>query len=183
MDKIKKFGYAQVEPNRLSAQKTRQVFAQLPLADDVDMAENGMALVYDLTTGTVRFPKEAGEHAELHMSAINLPDDNSQLDTDFVLVNNDENPFQAKTTMYPRVYGLTVGDTFPTNAVMIDHAHVSAAVPQGTKFTSGKEGYWIPLDTATVTDPSIVLQVVKDYTMPDGQRGIKFTVASVGGKA
>ena len=33
------FGYGQVEPNHLSAQKTGQIFAQLPAAADIDVLE------------------------------------------------------------------------------------------------------------------------------------------------
>ena len=35
------YGYAQVEPNHLSAQRTGQIFAQLPAASDIEVLENG----------------------------------------------------------------------------------------------------------------------------------------------
>ena len=34
-------GYGQVEPNHLSAQRTGQIYAQLPAAADIDVLENG----------------------------------------------------------------------------------------------------------------------------------------------
>ena len=46
-------GYGQVEPNQLSAQKTGQIYASLPLASDVDILQNGEFMYYDYTSGTV----------------------------------------------------------------------------------------------------------------------------------
>ena len=41
------FGYGQVEPNHLSAQRTGQIYAQLPAAADIDLLENGQFVKYD----------------------------------------------------------------------------------------------------------------------------------------
>ena len=46
-------GYGQVEPNQLSAQKTGQIYASLPLASDVDILQNGEFMYYDYKSGTV----------------------------------------------------------------------------------------------------------------------------------
>ena len=40
-------GYGQVEPNHLSAQKTGQIYAQLPAAADIDILENGQFATYN----------------------------------------------------------------------------------------------------------------------------------------
>ena len=40
-------GYGQVEPNLLSAQKTGQIYAQLPAAADIDILENGQFATYN----------------------------------------------------------------------------------------------------------------------------------------
>ena len=45
------YGYGQVEPNHLSAQRTGQIYAQLPAAADIDILENGfedVLTVYNL---------------------------------------------------------------------------------------------------------------------------------------
>jgi hypothetical protein len=34
-------GYGQVEPNHLSAQRTAQIYAQLPAASTIEVLENG----------------------------------------------------------------------------------------------------------------------------------------------
>ena len=41
------FGYGQVEPNHLSAQRTGQIYAQLPANRDIDVLEQGQFVKYD----------------------------------------------------------------------------------------------------------------------------------------
>ena len=48
-------GYGQVEPNHLSAQRTAQIYAQLPANKDIDFLENGQFVKYDYATGEVNF--------------------------------------------------------------------------------------------------------------------------------
>jgi len=48
-------GYGQVEPNHLSAQRTGQIYAQLPAAADIDVLENGQFVKYDYANGVVDF--------------------------------------------------------------------------------------------------------------------------------
>ena len=54
------YGYAQVEPNHLSAQRTGQIYAQLPAAADIDVLENGQFACYDYATGLVQLPGKVG---------------------------------------------------------------------------------------------------------------------------
>ena len=51
-------GYGQVEPNHLSAQRTGQIYAQLPAAADIDVLENGQFVKYDYAKGVVNFEGE-----------------------------------------------------------------------------------------------------------------------------
>ena len=48
-------GYGQVEPNHLSAQRTGQIYAQLPAAQDIEVLENGQFVKYDYAKGEVNF--------------------------------------------------------------------------------------------------------------------------------
>lgn len=41
------YGYGQVEPNHLSAQRTGQIYAQLPTASDIEQLENGQFVKYN----------------------------------------------------------------------------------------------------------------------------------------
>ena len=54
------YGYGQVEPNHLSAQRTAQVYAQLPAAADISVLEQGQFVKYDYAKGVVNF-EGAGE--------------------------------------------------------------------------------------------------------------------------
>ena len=48
-----RIGYGQVEPNQLSAQKTGQIYASLPLNKNVKVLQNGEFMYYDYATGMV----------------------------------------------------------------------------------------------------------------------------------
>lgn len=51
-------GYAQVEPNHLSAQRTGQIYAQLPADKDIAILEQGQFVKYDYANGLVNFTGE-----------------------------------------------------------------------------------------------------------------------------
>ena len=53
-------GYGQVEPNQLSAQKTGQIYASLPLDTDVDVLQNGEFMYYDQVAGKVSADDSTG---------------------------------------------------------------------------------------------------------------------------
>jgi len=114
--------YAVLEGNFLSAKKTGQIKAQLPLSDDFtknEPAENGMCLVYDRIAGEVRTPEGTegpegdltDERVLLHFSVEKLYDSQRPELASFAVKPGD---------VYPRLYQLNVGDTFTTDAVLID---------------------------------------------------------------
>lgn len=49
------YGYGQVEPNHLSAQRTGQIYAQLPAAKEIEILEQGQFVKYDYEKGVVDF--------------------------------------------------------------------------------------------------------------------------------
>ena len=49
------YGYGQVEPNHLSAQRTSQVYAQLPADKDIKVLEQGQFVKYDYANNVVNF--------------------------------------------------------------------------------------------------------------------------------
>ena len=49
------YGYGQVEPNHLSAQATKEVYAQLPAQKDIAILENGQFAKYDYENEVVDF--------------------------------------------------------------------------------------------------------------------------------
>lgn len=50
-----RYGYGQVEPNHLSAQRTAQIYAQLPAHRDIDVLENGQFVKYNYAAGVCDF--------------------------------------------------------------------------------------------------------------------------------
>ena len=58
--KYVELGYGQVEPNHLSAQRTAQIYAQLPADASIDVLEQGQFVKYDYAKGLVNF-EGAGE--------------------------------------------------------------------------------------------------------------------------
>ena len=69
---FKRNGYGQVEPNQLSAQKTGQIYASLPLASDVDILQNGEFMYYDYNSGTVTADSTVGGEPMLVFNEVKL---------------------------------------------------------------------------------------------------------------
>jgi len=83
------YGYGQVEPNHLSAQRTGQIYAQLPADSKIDILENGQFVKYDYKEGVVDFTG-AGEWM-LVFNEIKLYRDD-QIDAEFAMKKGDYNP-------------------------------------------------------------------------------------------
>jgi hypothetical protein len=227
--KYVEYGYGQVEPNHLSAQRTAQVYAQLPAASDINVLEQGQFVKYDYANGVVNF-SGAGEWM-LVFNEIKLYRDPQQMDCEFAMVKDDynarvyspygtgldkdnnptadgdtawdrqsryyngvedsifpaedvtarpdmyelhynEDPYHIEgpykeammptgTTMVPRVFKTNVGDIMTTNTINADSLSV------GDVLTPGATGI------LEVGEGDMKWQVVKVYTMPDHQRGVK----------
>ena len=56
---FKRNGFGQVEPNQLSAQKTGQIYASLPLDNKVEVLQNGEFMFYDYANKSVNAGKAA----------------------------------------------------------------------------------------------------------------------------
>ena len=55
---MKRVGFGQVEGNHLSAQRTGQIYAQLPAKNDINLLENGQFVKYNYADGVVDFTGE-----------------------------------------------------------------------------------------------------------------------------
>ena len=94
------FGYGQVEPNHLSAQRTGQIYAQLPANKNINVLEQGQFVKYDYAAngngiGEVNFTGE-GEwmlvYNEIKLYR-NHPDGSKQWDCEFAMLKDD---YQAR---------------------------------------------------------------------------------------
>ena len=60
MSELKRIGYGQVEANMLSAPKTGDIKNDLPVADEINLLENGMYGYYDVVKGKIWSGVEVG---------------------------------------------------------------------------------------------------------------------------
>lgn len=156
-------GFGQVEPNHLSAQRTAQIYAQLPMG--VDMLENGQFAKYNYEAGVVDFAGE-GEWMLVYNAVKIYGDDETE--ADFVMVKPGEGDAKApivgvSTDVVPRLFKTNVGDIFTTNTI------IDEEVELGDILAPNAEGILAVNEGAT----GMKWQVVKVYTMPDGQKGVK----------
>jgi hypothetical protein len=84
------YGYGQVEPNHLSAQRTAQIYAQLPADPAIDVLEQGQFVKYDYASGLVNFTG-AGEWMLVY-NEIKLYREH-QLDCEFAMIKGN---YQAR---------------------------------------------------------------------------------------
>lgn len=190
---LAKNGYGQVEPNRLNAQRTGRIIADVPVSVDAfeaanEVIQNGMFLTYNpagnietnLKKGTMELPEVGGSALTgLVMNEIKLYHD-SQGNKDFALTTNkhtllsgvNQSPYRdaaevAHNTVVPRVFFLEVGDVYTTNLVDV------AEPALGDILTPGAEGILVA-DSASAG--ALQLQVVQLTTLPDGQKAVKLAV-------
>ena len=88
--KYVELGYGQVEPNHLSAQRTAQIYAQLPADPSINVLEQGQFVKYDYAAGLVNFTG-AGEWMLVY-NEIKLYREH-QLDCEFAMVKGN---YQAR---------------------------------------------------------------------------------------
>ena len=169
MAQISRKGFGQVEPNHLSAQTNGQIYAQLPADTSLAILENGMFLKYDYAHGKCDLTGE-GEWM-LVMNEIKLYDERKQGLKDYAMRKADF----MNGEIVPRLLKTSVGDIFTTNTfganTSADASVNGLALVVTDKLTvDDTTGY---LKKAGQSDTEFIWQVVKVYTMPDGQPGVK----------
>ena len=166
-------GFGQVELNNCAFPRDGRVEAQAPLTDDLAVYENGMILAVDKVANVVR-PVEAGDEIiGLNYSAEHLYDERAMGLKNFSLKPGD----------YPRIGLLSVGDKFTTNTICFDGSEDDAKTMLAAYKTTPVYGTYhesgaILVSTTPATD--VNFKVIKVYTMPDGQYGVRFQVMTIG---
>ena len=148
-------GYGQVEPNHLSAQRTAQIYAQLPADPSIEILEQGQFVKYDYAAGLVNFTG-AGEWMLVYNETKLYRE--HQLDCEFAMIKGN---YQA------RVYSPLDGNK-------------SAEEMYGpTRLLQGKREKWDgekfvemaeikdPQGDGSVADYSVASQVYDYYEMSD----------------
>lgn len=178
--KIVRDKYGMLELNNASFPRTGRVEAQCYLANnftEAAPAEIGMLLAVDKANRLIKLPT-AGETLPI---ALNYSTEKIYnqftpgLKNYFMVYNKD---------FMPRMGFLSIGETFTTNCLAFDDAEFAT-----------DEAFWDAMDDfettplfggmstigdilVSATRPAVgpALRVVKNYTMPDGQPGLKFQV-------
>jgi len=186
---MKRKGYGQVEPNHLSGIVTGQIYAQLPTAytktvsngvttySGITQLEQGQFAKYDYAAGKVNFTGD-GEFMLVYNEE-KLYDERKQSHKDFVYKIGDFTDEQ----IYPRLIRTYVGDIMTTNTIEVANTSDSAEVGTvslsvGDYLQISNTGFLTKVtasgnETVTMPASGIVWKVVKEYTMPDGQPGVK----------
>ena len=186
MAEMKRIGFGQVEPNHLSAQRTSQIYAQLPAASSINVLENGQYVKYDYANGEVNFTGE-GEWMMV-FNEIKLYDDRwRETYKDFAM--RKENYTEGsddithsgvgplKGQMVPRVIKTNIGDIYTTNCLKLANTDGKTEVTMedlsvADKLIVNAQGYLEKKASVDGTEP-MVWQVVKKYTLADGQEAVK----------
>ena len=174
---INRKGYGQVEPNHLSAQKTGQIYAQLPAMSDattpIAHLEQGQFLKYNYAGGRCSLDGD-GEYMLVYCEE-KLYDERRQMHKDFCLNASDF----TDGKIYPRLLKTNIGDIYTTNTFGTAASGPDANVTSGVSLDVG---YFLEVDSSTgylavaqtlAGASAPCFQVVKVYTMPDGQPGVK----------
>ena len=186
---MKRVGFGQVEPNHLSAQRTGQIYAQLPAKNDINLLENGQFVKYNYADGVVDFEGE-GEWM-LVLNEVKLYDAPwRESYKDFAMIKDNYTPGSDSIThdglgpfkgqMVPRLFKTNIGDIFTTNCLEKANTSGKAEIDL-TDLTVGDvlaptktNGYLKKNDSGVTTDDTVMKwQVVKLTTMPDGQAAVK----------
>lgn len=188
-------GYGQVEPNQLSAPKTGQIYASLPLDANVAVLQNGEFMYYDYATGKVS--AEGNGEPMLVFNEIKLYEEPYRTTyKDFAMIRVGDNYVTSKLatagfgdgaenkgvaadpahTEYgyrmdgiaPRLFKTNIGDIYTTNMVATGVEYAEGDVLKLKKTDRNT----LELDkTGDVEGVEFI--VAKVYTMPDGQPGLK----------
>jgi hypothetical protein len=156
-----------VELNHVASVYTGQIKAQYEMTGQLatDGAQQGMLLAVDDVAKTVAYPADENAYVYLHASEEQIYEEHLGRES-----------FKLNAPKLPRLYKLSVGDIFETNAVDdADLADVTAANIIGIP---GIDGLIHLFDnTAASNTSTVVLNVVEEVTLPNGKPGIKFAVA------
>ena len=198
MGNLAKNGYGQVEPNQLSAQKTGQIYASLPLDAKVKVLQNGQFMFYDYQSGKVSATDSTGvSEPMLVFNEIKLYEDQYRTSyKDFAMIRVGDNYVTSKLatdeygdgatntgvaanpahTEYPyrmdgiapRLFKTNIGDIYTTNMV----------VDTETDYAVGQILVPTKVTYGTGADAYDVLELTND-TSATAAGNIKFVVTKV----
>ena len=192
--------YATLELNQVAFPKTGMVVSQTPLDESFTLeapCENGMWVVADKAAGVIKAPAAATDKpiGIVYTTEKEYDPSHYGLQTFGRKIAGD----------YPRVGLLGIGDTVTTNCLQYDDSVFQAVTTSGSEKTSAEvlDDYLSALDNtnkayvvisaksgAKAGVPEIVKtlpngytgiygRIVKYYTVPNGEKGVKYQIISL----
>lgn len=169
--KYVEFGYGQVEPNHLSAQRTGQIYAQLPANPDIQILEQGQFVKYDYAAndngiGEVNFTG-AGEwmlvYNEIKLYRNHL-DGSKQWDCEFAMLKDD---YQAR--VYSPYDWEHTEKEYQTRFLNGKDANGNTSITLNTNVDLNRDGKTVTIDGQDydVVDNQFTYNGTK-YTLVDG---------------
>ena len=177
--------YASLELNQVAFPKTGMVVSQVPLGaafTEQAPCENGMWVVADKAAGAINAPAAA-------------------TDTPIGIVYTTEKEYNDIRTWglkmfgrkvagdYPRVGILGLGDTVTTNCLQYNESTYATfealeaalnAIGTTPMYVAPVAGSPVPQLTASKPASGTYGKVVKYYTVPNGEKGVKYEIVSLG---
>ena len=176
--------YASLELNQVAFPKTGMVVSQTPLGEAFTKAtpcENGMWVVGDKAAGAIN-PPTAATSAPIGIVYTT--------EKEYDMMHYGLQRFGRKVAGdYPRLGLLGLGDTVTTNCLQYDDAEFAtekdlwdalddiATTPLYVGIVAGSP---VPKLTATKPAAGVYAKVVKFYTIPNGGKGVKYQIVSLG---
>lgn len=182
--------YASLELNQVAFPKTGMIVSQTPLgaafaetgANTYGPCENGMWVVADKSTGTLAAPAAATDHP----IGIVYTAEKEYDDMHYGLKN-----FGRKVAGdYPRVGIFGLGDTVTTNCLQYDNTETGfttlalldttlAAHATTPVYVVPVAGSPVPKLTKTKPASGTYGKVTKYYTVPNGEKGVKYEIVNL----
>jgi hypothetical protein len=181
--------YATLELNQVAFPKTGMVVSQVPLGDEFTLdapCENGMWVVADKAAGAINAPAAATD------SPIGIV---YTAEKEYDIMHYGLQTFGRKIAGdYPRVGLLGIGDTVTTNCLQYDESDFATEADLFDALNAIKDAplYVIPGVSATTNVAKAVPQIVKTapnsgiyakivkfYTVPNGEVGVKYQIISL----
>ena len=175
--------YATLELNQVAFPKTGMVVSQTPLGDAFTAdapCENGMWVVADKAVGKINAPAAATD------KPIGIV---YTTEKEYDIMHYGLKTFGRKIAGdYPRVGIFGLGDTVTSNCLQYDEsefADVEAleaalkAADTTPVYVVAVAGSAVPKLTATKPNAGTYAKVVKYYTVPNGEKGVKYQIVSL----
>ena len=174
--------YASLELNQCDFPKTGKVISQTPLGDEFTAdapCENGMWVWAETANGVIKSISAVTDPIGIVYTA------EKEYDTNDVGLKR----FGRKVAGdYPRVGVLALGDKVTTNCLQYDESEYAdeetlfdalRACAETPVYVVPVVGSAVPKLTATKPMTGLVARVVKFYTVPNGEPGVKYEVIRV----